>query len=125
MKARIGVMPETMVRQRMLAILNGSYKPAANEPKIWYNSLASLAQILSLENIALLSLMHEQKPETVTELAALAGRHKSNLSKTLKTLENRGFVKMEIFGAKKRPVALFTEFDIRVENYPSAGKSAT
>jgi predicted transcriptional regulator len=117
-------MPEDMVRQRMLAILNGSYKPAADEPKIWYNSLAALAQILSPENIALLSLMHEQKPETVTELAALAGRHKSNLSKTLKTLENRGFVKMEIFGAKKRPVALFTEFDIRVENFPSAGKSA-
>lgn len=37
MKALIGVMPEEMVRQRMLAILKGDYKPAADEPKIWYN----------------------------------------------------------------------------------------
>jgi len=123
MKALIGVMPEQMVRQRMLAILSGHYKPAADEPKIWYNSLAALAQILSPENIALLTLMHERKPETVTELATLSGRHKSNLSKTLKTLENRGFVKMEVFGATKKPVALFTEFDIRVENFPAAKPS--
>lgn len=124
MKALIGVMPEEMVRQRILAILKGDYKPAADEPKIWYNSLAALAQILSPDNIALLSLMYERNPQTLTELATLSGRHKSNLSKTLKTLENRGFVKMVAFGARKRPVALFTEFDIRVENFPSAARTA-
>ncbi|ERK06470.1 hypothetical protein L580_2512 [Serratia fonticola AU-P3(3)] len=76
--------------------------------------MIALAQVLSNENIALLRLMDEQKPKTLTELADLSGRKISNLSVTLKTLNSHGFVRLEKDGRSVKPVALFTDFDIQV-----------
>ncbi|GKW11274.1 transcriptional regulator [Pectobacterium sp. IFB5596] len=115
MKALIGVMPEAVIRARMLAIVKGQYKPEEGEPKVWFTSMNALAQVLSNENIALLRLMDEQKPETLTELAGMSGRQKSNLSVTLKTLNSHGFVKLEKVGRSVKPVAMFTDFDIQVK----------
>ncbi|KHN54645.1 HVO_A0114 family putative DNA-binding protein [Pectobacterium fontis] len=115
MKALIGVMPEAVIRARMLAIVKGQYKPEEGEPKVWFTSMNALAQVLSNENIALLRLMDEQKPETLTELAAMSGRQKSNLSVTLKTLNSHGFVRLEKVGKSVKPVAMFTDFDIQVK----------
>lgn len=114
MKALIGVMPEEQIRKRMLAIAKGEHTPAAGEPKIWFTSVNAVAQVLSNENIALLQQMDEQRPETLTELAELAGRQKSNLSVTLKTLAKYGFIRLEKNGRTVKPVAIFTDFDIRV-----------
>ncbi|EAM8422510.1 MarR family transcriptional regulator [Salmonella enterica] len=114
MKALIGVMPERQIRKRMLAIAKGEHTPAAGEPKIWFTSVNAVAQVLSNENIALLRQMDEQRPETLTELAEMAGRQKSNLSVTLKTLAKYGFIRLEKTGRTVKPVALFTDFDIRV-----------
>lgn len=114
MKALLGVMPEEQTRKRMLAIAKGEHTPAAGEPKIWFTSVNAVAQVLSNENIALLRQMDEQRPETLTELAELAGRQKSNLSVTLKTLAKYGFIRLEKTGRTVKPVAIFTDFDIRV-----------
>ncbi|MEI7267001.1 helix-turn-helix domain-containing protein [Pectobacterium versatile] len=115
MKALIGVMPEAVIRARMLAIVKGQYKPEEGDPKVWFTSMNALAQVLSNENIALLRLMDEQKPETLTELAKMSGRQKSNLSVTLKTLNSHGFVRLEKVGRSVKPVAMFTDFDIQVK----------
>ncbi|MFZ1871427.1 HVO_A0114 family putative DNA-binding protein [Serratia sp. D1N4] len=115
MKALIGVMPEELIRKRTLAIAKGEYKPEPNEPKVWFTSMIALAQVLSNENISLLRMMDEQKPETLTELAELSGRKISNLSVTLKTLSSHGFVRLEKTGRSVKPVALFTDFDIQVD----------
>ncbi|MGL5385009.1 MAG: MarR family transcriptional regulator [Enterobacterales bacterium] len=114
MKALIGVMSEELIRKRTLAIAKGDYKPEPGEPKVWFTSMIALAQVLSNENIALLRLMDKQKPATLTELADLSGRKISNLSVTLKTLNSHGFVRLEKDGRSVRPVALFTDFDIQV-----------
>ena len=114
MKALIGVMPEEHIRFRMLAIAKGEYKPEPDEPRVWFTSMNALAQVLSNENIALLRLIDEHKPESITELAEMSGRKKSNLSVTLKTLNSRGFVRLEKQGHGIKPVALFTDFDIQV-----------
>lgn len=114
MKALIGVMSEELIRKRTLAIVKGDYKPEPGEPKVWFTSMIALAQVLSNENIALLRLMDEQKPKTLTKLADLSGRKISNLSVTLKTLNSHGFVRLEKDGRSVRPVALFTDFDIQV-----------
>ena len=114
MKALIGVMSEDLIRRRTLAIAKGDYKPEPGEPKVWFTSVIALAQVLSNENIALLRLMDEQKPKTLTELADLSGRKISNLSVTLKTLNSHGFVRLEKDGRSVKPVALFTDFDIQV-----------
>lgn len=115
MKALLGVMPEELIRKRTLAIAKGEYKPELDEPKVWFTSMIALAQVLSNENISLLRMMDEQKPATLTELAELSGRKVSNLSVTLKTLSSHGFVRLEKNGRSVKPVALFTDFDIQVD----------
>lgn len=115
MKALIGVMPEEHIRQRMLAIVKGEYKPEPGEPRLWFTSVNALAQVLSNENIELLRLMDARQPETITELAEMSGRQKSNLSVTLKTLSSRGFVRLEKQGKGVKPVALFTDFEIQIK----------
>ena len=50
----IGILSQEKIRQRVLAIARGSYKPKPNEPKVWFTSMKSLAEVLSDENRALL-----------------------------------------------------------------------
>ena len=82
MKVRIGIMAEKFIRMRLLAIAQGQYKPQQNEPKIWYTSMNAISQILCPENIELLRLMDAERPGNLTQLSALTGRAKSNLSNT-------------------------------------------
>ena len=113
MKARIGIMSEALIRMRLLAIAKGEYTPKSDEPKVWYTSINAISQILRPENIELLRLMDSERPESLTELAELTGRAKSNLSNTLKTLSEKGFARMEQGKGKAlKPVALFTDFEI-------------
>lgn len=81
-------------------------------PTVWFESSRQLAGVLSDENRALLRLMLERHPRTVLELAELSGRAASNLSRTLKTLESFGIVKMNrtTHSRAVRPEALATEF---------------
>lgn len=53
-RIRIGIMPQEKIRERMLDIAAGKYKPAPDEPQIWFTSMRSLAEVLSDENRALL-----------------------------------------------------------------------
>ncbi len=78
MKALIGVMPEELIRKRILAIAKGEYQPQEREPKVWFTSMIALAQVLSNENIALLRLIDTARPETISQLAELSGRQVSN-----------------------------------------------
>ena len=113
MKARIGIMSEELIRMRLLAIARGQYVPKEDEPKVWYTSFNAISQILNPENIKLLRLMDSERPESLTELAELTGRAKSNLSNTLKTLSEKGFVRLEQSSGKTvKPIALFTDFEI-------------
>ncbi len=49
----------------------------------------------------------------MTQLSELTGRAKSNLSNTLKALNEKGFVRLEQgVGKSVKPVALFTDFEI-------------
>jgi predicted transcriptional regulator len=89
---RVGIASYTEMKARTLAIARGQYKPAANEPKIWFTSTESFARILSEKNRALLRLIAESSPQSLTELAQRTGRKKSNLSRTLRTMEQFGFV---------------------------------
>lgn len=51
--------------------------------------------MLSEHNQELLALIAREHPGSLTELARLAGREKSNLSRTLKTLARYGLVELE------------------------------
>lgn len=111
-KITIGIMPQDKIRERMLAIARGEYKPKASDPKIWFSSMKSLAEVLSDENRALLRVIEEAQPDSISVLAELTGRKQSNLSRTLKTMSSYGLVEMHKDKRQVRPVAKATEFQI-------------
>ncbi|MCC7643925.1 MULTISPECIES: transcriptional regulator [unclassified Janthinobacterium] len=108
----IGIMPQEKIRERLLAIARGIYKPKADEPKVWFTSIKSLAEVLSDENRALLHVILETQPESISALAETTGRKPSNLSRTLKTMSNYGIVELKRERNQVRPVATATEFRI-------------
>ena len=108
----VGILPQDRIRERMLAIARGEYKPKAAEPKIWFTSMRSLAEVLSDDNRALLKVIQDTKPRSISTLAEMTGRTPGNLSRTLKTMSNYGFVEMKRENRHVRPVAKFTEFRI-------------
>lgn len=112
-KVTVGIMPQDKIRARTIAIAKGEYIPKRGEPKIWFPSMKSLAEVLSDKNRALLREIAESQPESLKELAAATGRAPSNLSRTLKTLERYGFVELKRTNRQIKPVAKVTEFEIR------------
>ncbi len=108
----VGIMPQEKIRERVLAIARGDYKPKATEPKIWFTSMRSLAEVLSDDNRALLKVIQEAKPQSISSLADITGRKPGNLSRTLKTMSNYGFVEMKRESKYVRPIAKGTDFRI-------------
>ena len=91
---KVGIMPYAEMKARTIAIAKGKHKPSANEPKVWFSSIKSLANVLSEENQALLQVIREHSPESISELEQLTGRRVSNLTRTLHTLERYGLVSL-------------------------------
>jgi predicted transcriptional regulator len=110
----IGILPQEKMRERVLAIAKGEYKPEPTEPKIWFTSMRSLAEVLSDDNRALLKIIQETHPDSISSLAIITGRKPSNLSRTLKTMSNYGLVEMRREKNQVRPIAVATEFQIFV-----------
>lgn len=110
---KIGVMSKKDYIKRTIAIAKGEIKPKKNEPKIWFESLSSVAQVLSNENQILLKIIAESKPESISELETLSHRSKGNLSRTLKTMSKYGLVELEESkGRKKKPKVKATDFEL-------------
>ena len=95
---KIGIASAADYKARTMAIARGEIKPSAQAPKVWFTSIESVAKVLSDRNRELLTVIAEEKPESLQELVERTGRAKSNLSRTLKTMERYGLVRME-----KRP----------------------
>jgi predicted transcriptional regulator len=91
----VGVATLEQYKARTMAIARGEYTPGPDEPKVWFQSLETLAQVLSDKNRALLALIATTQPESLNELAERTGRAKSNLSRTLKTMARYGLVHFE------------------------------
>jgi predicted transcriptional regulator len=88
----VGIASYEQIKMRTIAIASGKYKPTEDEPKVWFTSIESLAQVLSTDNKLLLEIIKIQEPESITELAELAGRKVSNTSRTLKNMKKYGLV---------------------------------
>jgi|ERR1700687_1115021 predicted transcriptional regulator len=92
---KVGIVTFEQYKARTMAIARGEYVPAADEPKVWFQSLESFARVLSDKNRELLTLIAQTQPASVRELAEKTGRAESNLSRTLKTMESHGLVHFE------------------------------
>lgn len=110
---RVGIMSREDYRKRTIEIARGERKPKKGEPKIWFESLQSMAQVLSKENQHLLSIIQEQKPTSLKDLAMVTGRKRSNLSRTLKTMSRYGIV--DLVKQKRNVMPIVKATDFRVE----------
>jgi len=111
-KIRIGIMSQTKIRERMLLIAQGSLKQKKGDPKIWFTSMKSLAEVLSDENRKLLHVIQDTNPNSIKELSIATGRKPSNLSRTLKTLSSYGIVDLIKESKQVKPIANAVEFEI-------------
>ena len=109
---KIGIISRENYKKRTIAIAKGEYKPRRGEPKIWFESVQSMAQILSSENQELLRIINEKKPESLKELELASGRKRSNLSRTLKTMARYGIVDLVKQKRTVKPVVKATDFKV-------------
>ncbi len=108
----IGIMPQAKIRERVMAIARGDYTPRPGEPRVWFTSMKSLAEVLSDDNRALLKVITETEPESISALAETTGRKPGNLSRTLKTMSHYGIVELKRERNHVRPVVKASEFHI-------------
>lgn len=102
-------------KARTIAIARGAYESRKGEPKVWFESLKSLAQVLSSENRELLWIIEKQKPESLKELEQATGRKRSNLSRTLNTMAQYGIVELVRKNKAVKPVVKATSFQVEFE----------
>lgn len=94
-KLKVGIASYEQYKNRTMAIARGEFKPGPDEPKVWFTSVESFAKVLSDRNRELLALIAETEPASMNELAERTGRARSNLSRTLRTMERYGLVSFE------------------------------
>ena len=91
---KVGIASLEGMKKRTMAIARGQLKPSKDDPKVWFTSPESFAKVLSNKNRALLKVIISTQPDSLQTLAARTGRKTSNLSRTLRTMERYGFVRL-------------------------------
>ncbi len=104
-KHRLGTFEE--FKKFTLDVVKGKRRVDPTAPRIWveptdpaegavrevqFQSLEAGAKLLSAKNRALLRLIAERQPKSVSELATLSGRAEQNLLRTLHKLSAAGLV---------------------------------
>ncbi|MCM2680978.1 ArsR family transcriptional regulator [Echinimonas agarilytica] len=109
-------MLEEIIQKRCVIGIRGQQLDPDYTVDIWFDSLKSVANVLSKENQQLLKVIAEQQPQSVTELAMLTDRAVSNVSRTLKTLGKYNLVEMQSTKTMLRPTVIHQEFLVVVNN---------
>ena len=94
-KLRVGISTRDAYKKRTMAIARGETVPKKDDPKIWFESMGTLSQVLSDQNRVLLALIMDTHPRSLNELSESSGRATSNLSRTLRNMERYGLVHLE------------------------------
>ncbi len=110
---RVAIAPREDIMRYTCDIVAGRRRRAADDPDVWFTSVESFAKVLSEKNRALLAMIAERGPDSIDTLAATSGRAKSNLSRTLRTMERYGLVRLEKGeGRKLKPVVTFGRVEL-------------
>lgn len=123
---KAGIADYEEMKDRSLRIARGEEKPAADEPKVWFNTTESFARILTSGNRELLHVISERKPQSLEELSEMTGKAMSNLSRTLKKMASLGLVSMEKDGRKVAPKLLYDRvvLELPLTKRPQSTKAA-
>ena len=109
---KFGIMSREDYKKRTMAIARGEYRPKKGEPKVWFETLQSMAQVLSRENQQLLKIIKEKNPASLKELEIATGRKRSNLSRTLRTMSRYGIIDLVKHNRTVQPIVKATDFKI-------------
>lgn len=93
-KLNIGIAPYEEMKRWTMAVASGQIEAGKDAPKLWFTSLKAAANVFSEENRHLLKVISEEHPQLIAELEKLTHRKASNLSRTLRTLEQYGVVRL-------------------------------
>ena len=91
---RVGIARNSQVKARIGSPDGYENADAEEEPTIWLSSIERFAKLLSQHNRNLLVQIARNRPSSITELAELTGRHKSDLSRTLNEMSRHGLVEL-------------------------------
>lgn len=124
---KVGIADYEEMKARTMRIAKGEEKPSPDDPKVWFTSTESFAQVLSAGNRELLRVIAEQAPGSLEELAEITGRAKSNLSRTLKKMASYGLVRMDPGEGRKlapKVVHDMVELELPLTKRPKPRKAA-
>src|SRR3546814_17844384 len=82
------------MKARTMRSARGEHRPGPHEPRGWFTSTESFAKVLSAGNRELLRLIVARAPGSLDELSRISGRAQSNLSRTHRSLEGYGLVRL-------------------------------
>ncbi|NOX73066.1 MAG: transcriptional regulator [Alphaproteobacteria bacterium] len=106
---KVGIASYEQMKARTMSIARGDLVLGVNEPKVWFTSLESFAKVMSERNQELLNIIAKELPNSLTELEALSGRKKANLSRTLNRMAVYGLV--ELLRGERGRIAPRVKFD--------------
>jgi predicted transcriptional regulator len=112
---KVGIASYETMKARSLAIAKGEVRPSPGDPKVWFTSPESFAKLLSNRNRALLAQIADTHPASLHELASTTGRTPGNLSRTLKTMERYGLVRLHRGeGGRLRPEVPYRDVQLKM-----------
>ena len=109
---KVGIASVPQQRARSLAIASGTRQRGADEPHVWFPTVAAMARVLSDENMALLKALREQQPDSMDTLAKVVGKQAPNVSRSLHTMAEYGLVKFIKKGRTVTPQATFEHLSV-------------
>lgn len=119
----IGIASQERIHRRMLEIAKGVRRRQPAEPRVWFTSWEALARVLSKQNMLLIEMIRDYGPESVTALAKMVHRKKTNVLRSLKVLKEFEIVDFEEGeGGRKAPRLNYDDF--RVESQLTSQSSS-
>lgn len=109
---KVGIMSKDTFRKYTIAVAKGEHTPKKGEPKVWFESVQSMAQVLSNSNQELLKAILRHEPDSMKELAKITGRTPGNLSRTLHNMERYGIVELKKQKTTLKPIVKARDFRI-------------
>ena len=103
------------LREEMKAVARGAKPAPADAGKPSCNSVRAVVRLLTPENLQLLALIRDHKPQSVAELVALTGRAQPNLTRTLAKLEAAGFITMKNVGRRRTPSVTVKKIVVEID----------
>jgi len=98
------IMSHDDLKAEMMAVARGDQPASKDAAVASFNSVEAVSRLLTSENRKLLALIRDFQPDSIGELARLANRAESNLTRTLDKLSAMGLLSFETTGRRKKPL---------------------